>query len=436
MKSTSYAHFVLLLIFSILMFGCASRYGDRRPIQHDPEAMALLGSAKAFYESMPEWSSQFFVEHNWVDSKNGSQHSSKWGPGEYSIRRPDKFSIRYKDDAAASVGLIGNGKKTWIILNVSVQESKKYSIDAGVRYSETSARSGFKSLENPGIIEGCFGISEEVTCWLPSGGLFDDLLTDSGESILLLSIDPNQPDRRTVRIISAECIEDFTFQSGDKPWLIRYSRDYDAWIEMRSHEGEIVPSNPIRGSDSVEFSNWTNAAETDAFFYKPPTNARKMNNVLSDVLLWAKKNIPPAPLTGKAVPARSVHMLDGQERSLNDIRAGGVLVLEFWATWCGPCRMSLPRIASVVKEYEGKGVHMLAVNYGEEHDAVVKQLSQQHWTFPVAVDTDHAVTTAFDVTAVPVTFVVGKSGNIVQVLEGGWPDIDDRLRAILDEALR
>lgn len=101
----------------------------------------------------------------------------------------------------------------------------------------------------------------------------------------------------------------------------------------------------------------------------------------------------------------------GNPVSLADYR-GKVVVINFWATWCPPCRREMPslnRAAAWLKKYD---VEMLAINSGEQPARVERFLKEQQMDFPVLLDPDSRVSSAWEATRLPITYVVDKQGRL------------------------
>ena len=103
--------------------------------------------------------------------------------------------------------------------------------------------------------------------------------------------------------------------------------------------------------------------------------------------------------------------LDGKTYSLDGLR-GKVVLLNFWATWCPPCRKEMPDLQKMYAELAGKGFVVLAVS-DEKRDVVEKFLADKHYTFPVLLDEGRKVNAAFDVEGIPKSFLFGRDGKIV-----------------------
>lgn len=108
----------------------------------------------------------------------------------------------------------------------------------------------------------------------------------------------------------------------------------------------------------------------------------------------------------------------GQSFTLSQ-QAGKVVLINFWATWCGPCVGELPDIQKLYEEYSaGDKVVILTINSGESASTVQSFMSQKGYTFPVVCDTNGALSYAYGVNAIPRTVVFGKDGTVKSDLVG------------------
>lgn len=113
-------------------------------------------------------------------------------------------------------------------------------------------------------------------------------------------------------------------------------------------------------------------------------------------------------------------MLDGKTAKLSDYR-GKVVVLDFWASWCNPCKMSVPDMNKLAKEYAGKGVVVLAVATDTARDNVDKGIKEFGIEYPVVWDHDSGLQSAFQVSSYPTVVIIDKKGLISRKLQGYDP---------------
>lgn len=140
------------------------------------------------------------------------------------------------------------------------------------------------------------------------------------------------------------------------------------------------------------------------------------------------------PLQGKPAPAISVDSLGGGKFDLAENR-GKVVIIDFWATWCGPCVRGLPIVNGVAKAHAEEGVVFYAMNVQEDAPTIKAFLKKQKLDMKVALDTNGAVSEAYGVQGIPQTVIIGKDGVISKIHVGFGPDMKEQLDADVKAAL-
>jgi len=117
--------------------------------------------------------------------------------------------------------------------------------------------------------------------------------------------------------------------------------------------------------------------------------------------------------------------IDGNTHRLSDYR-GKALIVNFWATWCPPCREEMPSMQRAWEKLEQEGILMLAVNVGEDDDTIFQFTANYPVEFPLLMDRDSTVIGEWPVRGLPTTFVVDPQGRLVYRAIGGraWDDED------------
>jgi thiol-disulfide isomerase/thioredoxin len=136
-----------------------------------------------------------------------------------------------------------------------------------------------------------------------------------------------------------------------------------------------------------------------------------------------------APAPGSKV-AFEMQTLEGKPIGAKDYN-GKVVVVDFWATWCGPCHVQQRILEDVYKDYQGKGVQFVAANVGEELDAVRHFLKNKPIPFTVLMD-PHDVAGQLGINALPTLMVLDRKGKLA-FFEAGLTD-GDTIRRILHQA--
>ncbi|MFQ5996248.1 MAG: TlpA family protein disulfide reductase [Dehalococcoidales bacterium] len=136
---------------------------------------------------------------------------------------------------------------------------------------------------------------------------------------------------------------------------------------------------------------------------------------------------------GKPAPDFKLSNLEGQSVSLSDFRGRPVL-LNFWASWCGPCRYEMPFIQEIHEKWSAKGLVVLTVNLQEDPSLVKEFMEDLGLSFPVLLATNQEVSLAYNLRGIPTTFFIDKDGIIQDRKVGaftGSAEIESRLIKIM-----
>jgi len=127
---------------------------------------------------------------------------------------------------------------------------------------------------------------------------------------------------------------------------------------------------------------------------------------------------------------------NGQVISLSDLR-GQVVMINFWASWCGPCRQEMPFLEQIHQRYEPLGFTLLGVNVEEDSDDAIAFLQERPVSFPILFDPKNDVSKRYDVIAMPSTVLIDRQGNVRHLHHGYKPgyenDYQDQVRALVRE---
>jgi peroxiredoxin len=137
-------------------------------------------------------------------------------------------------------------------------------------------------------------------------------------------------------------------------------------------------------------------------------------------------------MIGMEAPDFTLSDPSGKPVRLRDLR-GGVVVVDFWATWCGPCRALMPHIQKMHEQLASKGLTILGLDVGEDAATVAKFAKEQSYTFRLLLDGEPEVTSRYFVQGYPTTFVIDRTGRIVFRDMGSGKSTD--LQAAVEKAL-
>lgn len=144
---------------------------------------------------------------------------------------------------------------------------------------------------------------------------------------------------------------------------------------------------------------------------------------------------PKAPAARKAAVPFDVTTLDGRRVTLEGLR-GKIVILDFWATWCPPCREEIPHFKALYEQYRGR-LEIVGIALDQEGEPIVTPfVRQQGISYPIAVETDGRLSRAYGgIRGIPTTFVIDQQGQIYQKYIGyrDQQTFDRDIRALLAE---
>ncbi len=141
----------------------------------------------------------------------------------------------------------------------------------------------------------------------------------------------------------------------------------------------------------------------------------------------------PSEPNATAAPAFSLPTRDGATVSLESLK-GKVILVDFWASWCGPCQKSFPWLASLHERFADKGLTIVAVNLDKKRAAAETFLQKVPAPFLVAFDPSGKTADAYKVTALPSTYLVGPTGSTLVTHVGYDPKKTGEIEALIQKA--
>jgi len=157
------------------------------------------------------------------------------------------------------------------------------------------------------------------------------------------------------------------------------------------------------------------------FQFTPPEGAKEVKEFQGPV-----KAVPD--LAGKAAADFKLNSMDGKEFSLSALR-GKVVLIDFWASWCMPCRKDMPALEKIYGDFRSSGLVMIGMDAGEDQDTVSKFLQQTKLSYPIVLAGEMNVLESYSVTAFPTLVLIDREGNIALYHVGSGSEAE--LRAAL-----
>ena len=161
------------------------------------------------------------------------------------------------------------------------------------------------------------------------------------------------------------------------------------------------------------------------------------NTVIALVFsVFAASSLASSGMEGQQAPDFALKSSTGENLRLSEYR-GDVVMINFWATWCGPCRQEMPLLDELYNRYQRVGFNLLGVNIDDDSRRAMQMAEELGIDFPVLFDASKEVSRLYEVEAMPVTVLVDREGTVRYVHHGYKPGYEDKyldqIRSLLRE---
>jgi len=162
-----------------------------------------------------------------------------------------------------------------------------------------------------------------------------------------------------------------------------------------------------------------------------------LKTILPGIILaiFAASSLASSTLEGQSAPDFVLKSSTGNNLRLSEYR-GDVVMINFWATWCGPCRQEMPLLDDLYGRYERVGFTLLGVNIDDDSRRAMKMIEELGVTFPVLFDESKDVSKLYAVEAMPVTILVDREGTVRHVHHGYKPGYEEKYLTEIRSLLR
>lgn len=151
--------------------------------------------------------------------------------------------------------------------------------------------------------------------------------------------------------------------------------------------------------------------------------------------ILSASSLAASDLAGKTAPDFALRSSSGENLRLSEYR-GDVVMINFWATWCGPCRQEMPLLDDLYARYERVGFSLLGVNIDDDSRRAMEMISELGVNFPVLFDERKEVSKLYQVEAMPVTVLVDREGTVRHIHHGYKPGYEEKYLTEIRSLLR
>jgi len=337
---------------------------------------------------------------------------------DFAFERPNKIALTMKDEKTGGGSVVSDGKKMWM----TVAGKNQYSEE------ESPANLDQILVNSPAQV---VARQASILLVLFHSQAYDKLLDGVSNASYIGQDDIDGVKCDHVRLAMEGVDINLWSTAGDKPLLRRVKPDLSRRIKQAAEQQPEMKDATFDGSIDVKDWKIDQPVAATQFAFSPTVGTEKVDS-MEEVLAGDQ---PAMKLKGLAAPEATFDLLGGGKTTLADHKGKDVVILDFWATWCGPCVEGLPVTAQVAREYAGKNVVLYAMNQQEEESLITPFLKQHNLDIKVGLDKDGSIGKAFRVEGIPQTIIVGKDGIIKAVHIGFSPNLKALLTHDIEKAL-
>jgi len=374
---------------------------------NDVKAKELLQTVAAFYGAV----NTVTVESTLTIKDVGNPDETRQMTNTFSVsmRRPKQVAVAAKGDAI-NFTAVSDGEK----LYVYNPKNNEYQVRPAPDSPASVLGGTVSGIARVGVM-----MMAEPLRSVPYAGLTDGIT----EQHYLGEEDLNGRSCHHARYIHEKVDWDMWVDAGEKPLISKITVDLTKVLGKTS-------GPPMKIDMAILYKDWVVNGEfsDNTFTFAVPEGAK---------LVDPNKPTPTGKaLVGKEAPAFTLDLLGGGKLDLAEHKGKHVVILDFWASWCGPCRKAMPVYAKIAEEYKEKGVAFYAVNLAESAETARGFLEKVGVQCAVALDADGNVGKKYGAASIPMSVIIGKDGIVTNVHAGFSDALAAQLKQELDALLK
>ncbi len=410
----------------------------------DAKSQKTLDAAQAFHAKLDTLHMQY---KNVTEISAMGQTQSQTSTITVNADRPAHFSMHLEQDMMGTIQIISDGKELFTSVNAPTMGLSAY--------TQSASPDDFANLldENQALMHlssGSPGADASNLAMMfflatDSATPFDGL--ESATYAGVEEIDGVQA-HRIDAVFSADIDgTSFTIPSaiwirqGDEPWIQGIDPDLSVMIQQMVAKGGMPPGMTFETTQRLIESGTSPTFDDDTFAFTPAYNAKKVESLI-DAMTGGPGNGGSGGggehhgLIGNPAPSFSLDLLAGGKIDLAQHKGKDIVVLDFWATWCGPCVKAMPTLIEVTDKFKDQNVVFYAVNLREDNSKVTNFLKKKGFDTNVLLDKTGSAANAYGAQAIPQTVIIDKAGNVQAVHVGLAPNLKQLLTGELEKILK
>ncbi len=386
-----------------------------------PEADAVLARTSEFFQKAKSASTQITVtitqaivgKKTFVDTTKST----------LAMERPNKFAFHLLESLDGKMAHVSDGKTVWTYIDPLKQ---------------------FTTMDAPPLLDQLLMTQTPGLLPLMQAGFAMDLFRRDPHKAMVSGV-------QVLKVVGSEKLDgvecahihgeepamdwDAWFEKGDKPVLRRFIYSPLKGILAKVPEAEKAQLAGATFLLVVDFADWkvNEPLPAATFAYEPPKDAEPVEQFHDTP--GERMEAPAEKLKGTVAPDFTGPLLAGGKLKLSDHIGKEIIILNFWATWCGPCVVEMPELAELAAAYKEKGVVLYTINAGEDDADVKDFLKSKKLDINVVMQPELEIAALYKVQGLPQTVIIGKDGKISFVIVGGGVGVKNILAHQLDALL-
>lgn len=397
----------------------------------DAKVTEVLNAMAVFYAKQSAVATDFSMRIS-IEGPMGKQEQVV--NSALALERPNKLRYAASGAQTGEQKVISDGTTMWSAINVPMLANM---------YSEEAAPATFEALrghDSMGMADGGLGQMDALLCLMTDKGA-EGLLARATKAEYLGEDDAAGVKAHKIRLtrpapqmFGGEAVilpTDVWVQSGETPWLLRMTPSGES---LSAIVGRQMPG--VKVEMSIAMSQWKGGEPIAPaqLAFTPAEGAKKVDSLMR-ALSEPPEQPDAAALKGKPAPDFEAPLHGGSTMKLSDHKGKNIVILDFWATWCGPCRKGMPVLIEVAGKYKDKGVVLYAVNQREDAEKIGKFLEKAKWDVKIPMDATGAISQKYAVSGIPQTVYIDREGVVRAIEVGLPPGGDEALRKAITEEI-
>ncbi len=388
-------------------------------VKIDPQADSVLREFSDVLKELDHFRLKFNV---YLRAKSGSRRGGKtFCDYDVAVQRPDRIALTPKNKKD-HIAVVSDGENLHINLPMSSQHvvmPAPVSLAGAVDLGKLSMFDADLSLADPLHI-------------LLADDPYAHMLEGVREVLYVGEEKFTGTKCHRIRMMTEEGQVDYWFKARGKPMLVRIVPDPPPPLPVMRF-GMGGTANAADNELSYTFKKWKIKRKIPGRVFTFKTS--KVSEEVDFDTAMGSISSGDKPLLGEKAPTFKLALHDGGKMDLKSHIGKDVVILDFWASWCGPCRMGMPIIEEVAGKYKDKGVVFYAVNLREDKSTVEGYLKSTGLDLTVAMDKKGSVAGKYGVGGIPHTVIIGKDGKVRDVHIGFSPSLGEELTAMLNKLI-